>query len=210
MRTQQRKRVLTLKSNTPLYNVEFFHIYTDEIISDRHRIGVEYLRSAEQAWNFTHTRIVLIDNYNPVEGRITVDDVLTYLDEQGMPPDYWAYEADMVHNAQELLERLTNNKLRKNYLRYISQHGKYPCSLLTAAWYLTRLGYIEAKGVIHATDKSRPYYPVARLLNLLPSDYKPVEDRAQELIIGSDFAAAAHTIQNLFYTADTGRTVDLF
>ena len=205
MRIQQGKRPQRTRSKIPLYNIEFFHIYTDETISDRHLIGLHYLRSAEQAWNFTHTRIVLIDNYNPTEQKLTASEVLSYLKKQGMTPDYWAYEADMVANARELLERLTNNKLRKNYTRYIEQHGKYPCSLLTAAWYLTRLGYLSPKGIVSRVGNTKNYTPVARLLNLLPADYKPVEERAQELIRNSDFSSAAETIQNLFYPVESGR-----
>lgn len=198
------------RSSSPHYSVEFFHIYTDETIADRHLMGLEYLREAERAWTINRSRIVLIDNYNPKVHITTVDDVLKSLNEEGMCPDYWAYEGSLIENAKEFLEFVTDRKLKKNYARYIDQHGKYPCSLLTATWYLTRLGYFDFSDVIHAVNNGGMYTSAARLVNLLPRDYKPVESRARLLIEESVFSMAADKIQDLFYPIDAGRAVDLF
>lgn len=193
------------------YSVEFFHIYTDEIINGRHTMGLEYLKAIEATWSLNYKRIILVDNYNPDYHTLSAEDVLKYLEKQKMLPDYWAYEKDLVNNAQLFLESVSNRKLRNSYLRYVEKTNKYPCSLLTAAWYLTRLGYLEAGDIIKSTNSVNPDYKVVdRLFNLLPQDYKNIEERAKELILKSEYSEAADKIQDLFYPADSGRASDLF
>lgn len=192
----------------PRYNIEYFHIYTDEVIEDRHKEGLDSLKAIQQSWSFEFDKIVLIDNYNPTTHITSADDVLAYLSGAGMLPDYWAYEGDMIENAQKFLDSIPDSKLKRSYLRYIENKGKYPCSLLTATWYLTRLGKFDTS-VIKATGPVQ-YAPAKRLFNLLPEDYKPVEDRAFELILHSPYAAEADKIQDLFYPVTAGRSLDLF
>jgi hypothetical protein len=193
----------------PRYNVEYFHIYTDETIEDRHKEGLESLRAIQQAWSFDYDRIVLIDNYNPTEHVTSANNVMGYLQDESMLPDYWAYEGDMVENAKKFLDSIKEGKLKRSYIRYIHNKGKYPCSLLTATWYLTRLGRFDTS-VISSTDSRKIYTPATRLFNLLPEDYKPVEDRAFDLIMHSSFAEDADKIQDMFYPVTAGRSLDLF
>jgi len=192
----------------PRYNIEYFHIYTDETIEARHKEGLDSLKAIQQSWSFKYDKIVLIDNYNPVEHTTTANDVLAYLKQEDMLPDFWAYEGDMIENAKIFLDSIDDSKLKRSYIRYIENKGKYPCSLLTATWYLTRLGRFDTT-VIKSTD-DKQYTPAKRLFNLLPEDYKPVEDRASELILNSSYAADADKIQDLFYPVTAGRSLDLF
>jgi hypothetical protein len=195
--------------NLPKYGVEFFHIYTDEKISPVHEASLHFLEQARQAWSFDHELILLVDNYNPEEQLLKTETVLSYLSEQGCTPSFWAYEADMVANARILLDNITKPKLKKNYERYIEQHGKYPCSLLTATWYLTRLGALPYESVIKSTSET-PYKPVDRLINILPEDYKSVEQRAEELIEHSTFSAYSQKTQDLFFPMKSGREISLW
>jgi hypothetical protein len=153
---------------------------------------------------------VLVDDYNPTEHKISAEQVLGYLRAEGMLPQYWAYEKDLLGNAQLLLDSLTSSKLKNNYVKYIAKHEKYPCSLLTASWYLTRLGQLDPAGIIHSVDENPVYKPAQRLLNLLPEDYRPIEERARKLILSSKFAAHADKIQDLFYPLDSERARNLF
>jgi hypothetical protein len=115
----------------------------------------------------------------------------------------------MVENAQILLDSLTSHKLKKSYTAYIQKNNKYPCSLLTATWYLTRLGVFEYKGKIQTTNGTE-FVPADRLLNILPIDYKSVEQRAQKIIKNSPWGDCADRIQDLFYPEGSHRKVDLF
>ena len=199
---------MTSAPRTAKYNVEYFHIYTDEHIETRHTEGLESLRAIEKSWSFAYDRIILIDNYNPLEHVTTAKDVIAYLEEQGMAPDFWANEGDMVPNAQRFLDSLADSKLKRSYQKYIAMHGKYPCSLLTATWYLTRLGHFDMSVIQSLSEET--YTPAKRLFNLLPQDYEPVEQRANKLILSSPYAAEADKIQNLFYPVVAGRALDLF
>lgn len=194
----------------PVYSVEYFHIYTDESISQGHKASLNYLKEAQKAWKLEHDLIVLIDNYNPENHVLSEEDVLTYLESEGLSPDYFAFEADMVENAKLLVESISDRKLKKNYLRYIDSHGKYPCSLLTASWYLTRLGKYSSEGGKIKSAKGKAYRPADRLINILPQDYSEVEKRARQILLHSHWPEAAEMIQNLFYPAGSHRKIDLF
>jgi hypothetical protein len=195
------------------YSMEYFHIYTDETIDEWHKQGLDIMQDLEVNWDFPYKKIVLIDNYNPAEHRLTAEEILEYLESHGMAPDYWAFEGDMVQNVETFLAALPDIKLKRNYLRYIAERGKYPCSLLTATWYLTRLGRLDTS-VIKAfgksgTDLLEPYKPAERLFNLLPESYKEVEGKARELITKSSFSQEANYIQDFFYPSVTNRKSEL-
>lgn len=203
---------MTTEPKTPQmaqsYGIEFFHIYTDETITDIHMSSLNYLKSAQRAWDFPQELIILIDNYNPTEHILSQDDVMDFLAEQGLRPKYWAFEADMVGNARVLLENITSPKLKREYTKYVADKNKYPCSLLTAAWYLTRLGKMDAS-MIKSSDASE-YHAPERLINILPYAYKEVENRAREVIAKSSFSESVDMIQDLFYPAGSHRKIDLF
>lgn len=182
------------------YGVEFFHIYTDENISKRHTKSIEYLDALQKNWAFSFTKIVLIDDYNPDKNIITGGEIISYLDARSMIPDYFAYESDLIHNADTFLKSITNTRTLKSYTRYIQNHGKYPCSLLTASWYLTRLGYLDSSKVIQLSGKSnKPFKASTRLINILPLDYKPIEKLALQLIQNSNYSSAVDKIEDMFY-----------
>lgn len=178
-------------------SVEFFHIYTDEKISAAHTATLEYLKEAKQVWDFNIQEIVLIDNYNPAQHTLRPEDVFMFLDKSGELPYFWAYEADMVSNADKLLDNITSPKIKREYIRYIEKHGKYPCSLLTATWYLTRMGFLDYSKIIRPL-RGESYEPAATLINILPADYRDVESRCFELIKHSEYADALNDIQDIF------------
>jgi hypothetical protein len=192
--------------------VEYFHIYSDEKIERRHQVGLDHLKSLEQSWNFEYDKIILIDNYNPVEEITTACAVLEYLADHGALPDYWAYEKDMVVNATLLLESIESPKLKRSYEKYILNHNKYPCSLLTASWYLTRLGKLPFEEIISSTkkDHKESFKPSVRLVNILPTGYKPIEERARKIILKSPHKSEVNNIQNLFYLTGSERSLELF
>jgi hypothetical protein len=193
----------------PKYSIEFFHIYVDEEISPVHLRSLEYLKTVTKAWSIDKSTIVLIDEYSPTHGDLTPGEVCQFLEKNGAKPDYWAFEGDLVPAAEKLLDSLTDKHLTKNYRRYIEAHGKYPCSLLTATWYMTRLGAFDTS-VIKRCAATEEYKPADRLINILPAGYKPVEAKAHELIAKSMFDEQADMVQDLFYEADYDRPLAVF
>jgi hypothetical protein len=192
-----------------LYSVEFFHIYTDEKINQVHEASVYYLQEAKKAWHFTGELILLIDDYNPTEHTLEAREVLNYLRQEGVYPAFWAYEGDLIENAKLLLSRISSPKLKKSYHNYIEKHDKYPCSLLTATWYLTRLGALPYAETIRSTSDSE-YKPADRLINILPQDYEKIELKAMGLIRESEFGGMEDRIQDLFFPISSGRQDSLW
>jgi hypothetical protein len=196
-------------SNKQQYNVEFFHIYTDETINEEHLKSVEYLKAVQTAWGIEPSLIILIDDYNSTEEKLSSKEIIKYLENQGTKPTHYAFESKLVNNAKILLEAIEDPKTKKNYERYIAKRGKLPCSLLTAAWYLTRLGALPHKKVIKSLGRQN--YKIAdRLINILPRDYKPIELKAYELIKKSKYKNYTDKVQDLFYDAKTQAKHDLF
>lgn len=181
------------------HNIEFFHIYTDEVIGREHTASIPHLRHLMRHLPAASTTI-LIDNYNPVEHTLTTNEILQFLEQQGVRPDFYAYEADMVLAGRKLLASVTKPHLQRSYQKYITAHGKLPCSLLAAAWYLVRLGVFDAQ--LHPADVAKSQYlPANRLVNILPEHYRAVERRATDILLHSPYAASVSKIENIFYTA---------
>ncbi len=198
-------------SSKPNYSVEFFHIYSDEKITESHSASIEYVKLLKKAWPYELNLAIMIDNYNVDSIVTTESEILYYLETQDVLPSFWAFEADLIQNAETLVEHITSNKLRKEYRKYIDNRNRYPCSLLAAAWYLTRLGKLGHKGVIRSSTGAfvEDYTPADRLINFLPESYKAVEERILDLIKHSDFSEEADNIQDLFYFAENGKIREL-
>lgn len=195
----------------PRYSVEFFHIYSDEVISNSHSASIEYVKLLKEVFPYDLKLTVMIDNYNAKSVVTTDAAILSFLESQDVKPEVWAFEADLISNADKLVSSITSAKLQKQYLKYIHNKNKYPCSLLAAAWYLTRLGELDFRGVIRQSNGTfaKDYIPATRLINILPESYKAVEKRIIHLIKQSEFAGTVDKIQDLFYTAENGKIREL-
>jgi hypothetical protein len=193
------------------YSIEFFHIYSDETISQRQTKSIDYLEVAQKLCDSDYNLIVLIDDYNPSKHTLSLNTVLEYLAARNVTPHFFAYEKDLVANAQVLLEAITDKKLSKEYTHYVAKHQKYPCSLLTAAWYLTRLGVLQHEGVIRPVPGSfMPFQASTQLFNILPEAYTSIEQKAQKIIENSSFADEASQIHNMFYISQDEHASALF
>ncbi len=192
------------------YGVEFFHIYSDEKISLHHTKSIKYLKTVREVWGIEADLILLIDDYNPAEKTLLPETVLKYLDKKDVSPNFWAFEADLAKYAPLVLESITKPHLKKSYEKYIAEHGKFPCSLLTSTWYLIRLGAIDGQDIIKRHMSELEYEPVDRLINILPSGFKPVELKVQKILLNSTHKDYAHKVQDLFYDAKLHRKLALF
>lgn len=194
----------TVPINTDhLHGVEFFHVYTDDDIDTIQTNSLEQLDALKQTLGSKAQPIILIDNYNPTTHTLGPEDVFRFLGEHDALPTYWAYEADLVANAERLLDGITDRRLAKSYRRYIEAHDKFPCSLLTAAWYLTRLGALDSEGIIRKVRPDMPeYVAVDSLINILPEMYHGVEERACKIIAESEYARFATKIRYVLYQTE--------
>jgi hypothetical protein len=182
------------------YNIEFAHVYVNENFANEHYRAaqiaerrVREIKKQEQSC----VLVLLIDDYNPSNFVLNTDNFLERLDKMGVKPDYVVYESEMVTYGDRVLEEL-NNGIRKQYLRYIKKHGKYPCSFLIAIWYLLRLGFLDIKPIIKSLA-SKPFI-AHKIINILPRKYKSVENKALDIINSTRFKdLVKDKIEYIFY-----------
>lgn len=184
------------------YNIEYAHIYTDESFGREHKRSIkelhdvtERLRKLKKSYVLT----VLIDEYNPIQHRLSVKKFLNKLAQLGSEPDYVGFESKLASDKDLLLNEM-DKKIKKEYEKYLRKHGKIPCSLLIALWYLKRLGFIKIKSdeLIHLKKDNKPF--VARkIITILPRRYQGVEMKALKIIKSTRFKKYLDNIQNIFF-----------
>jgi hypothetical protein len=150
-------------------SVEYAHVYADERLGDDHRRAA---RRARQLDVTDGVHVMLVDDYNvrALWRAATLHEQLAEC-----PPDLIFSEADFESAARVLLGALPEGRARSGVERWMVGHGgKTPCSLLTAAWYLVRLGLMPGP-----LDRLRhePCPPAATVVNVLPMAYARSEER---------------------------------
>lgn len=183
------------------YSIEFAHIYTDEKLNGNHFASADLHLEITQITHPDSSSIVLIDNYNAEDRNFSLERYLSELESYGAKPDFYAFEADLLPVADKLLSSIEKPKILRMYKSYIERKGKYPCSLLTAAWYLLRLGHIQQEGVIKPNNPRINLDAAVgdKLINIIPKTFMRVEKEAHALISHSIFKDARYKIQPILF-----------
>jgi hypothetical protein len=180
------------------YNIEYAHIYSDEVFNQEHVESLKVLELILRILNNdskTYSLNLLIDEYHPENNTLNVEDFLNKLKYRGYYPDYLYFESDLHKDLNLFLDNMNNEKHVHEYHRYFEKHGKSPCSYLIANWYLKRLGVLPVSNIKKLTPEDKPFV-ADKIINILDKKYKKNEDRALELIKDSKFAPY---IDNIFY-----------
>lgn len=181
------------------FSVEFSHIYTNEAFSGEHRQSIQNLKEyLPKLKDEDFQTCVFIDNYNSTEDLLDVDDFLVRLKNEGVQPDYYAYEADMAKYTEKLLGIIQDDRLRKSYEKYISKKNSLPCSFMTAIWYLIRLGVFEKDAIVH---NSKAFVPAEELINILPERFRTVEAKTLDILTSTNNPRAIGKVDYLFYSS---------
>lgn len=169
------------------YNIEFAHIYVNENFASEHcqasRIVKEKVREIRQH-DKSYVLTVLIDDYNPSDYILNVKKFLEELRKLGTEPDYAVYESKLVSYKDQILNKM-NGKIKNQYLKYIRDHGKCPCSFLIAIWHLLRLGFLDPKSIVDSLE-NRPFV-AQKIITILPQRYTEIEKKALEIIKSTEF-----------------------
>jgi hypothetical protein len=177
----------------------------------------------------TYALTVLIDEYHPVVHRLNLNKFLSSLAELGTPPTYVAYESRMIPASEILLKAIPkkvrvlekmhtdltikkkalflsdtkkrNKDIRLKTLGGIDHSTEETCALLATAWYLLRLGLVQAKNPVELTGLTQPKPFVGKkIINILPAKYKNVEDSTLEIIKATtQFKKYANKIRSVLY-----------
>lgn len=180
------------------YNIEYAHIYSDEVFKQEHidslnvlELILRILKNDNKSYNLN----LLIDEYHPEINNLDVADFLSKLKFRGYYPDHLYLESELHKDIDGLLANITSEKHLRDYERYLQRTGKSPCSYLVASWYLKRLGVLPLDNLQKLTTENKPFSG-NKIINILDRKYKPNEDKALELIKNSKFA---NYLDNIIY-----------
>ncbi len=175
-------------------SIEYAHIYTNKGVEEEQKLSLEILGGVKQKLaqnNQTFSLVILVDDYSFPDPTFSYKEFSTWLSRQGYTPDFILRESQLTPICGDVLSKMDKGKLRDSLIEY-TQEKKYPCSLFIAAWYLLRLGCLE-----HEFFKSE--LQAKKLLNILPTSFKPYEDKGLEIIGSTPYADMVPNIEYKFF-----------
>lgn len=189
-------------------SIECAHIYRGDPVSAEHRISAalaaeiidrEILRGSEVS------AVSLIDDYHG-QGDFDETCFVGALKEHGVELTHLAYEASFEAPALTLvdwlgrrLRRESFNQGRRSSLMFRKADGsrfavldgletgapRPTCALLSAAWMLSRLGYLRPpEGALRPLENAP--WVAERIVTVLPEKYRRVEDNVRSLVAAID------------------------
>lgn len=179
------------------FNIEFAHIYADQKFSREHIKSLSLSKKIVEELNHkkrSFVTTILIDDYNPVVETLNENDFLGKIKEQEIYPDFLAYESKLSEIADELIKVFPKRLLKKQRFKDKEvllleienkvvglKNGvrKHTCSLLIAAWILTRFGVYEFPSLKRFSGKE---FKADQLITILPDKYKETEERVLRLL----------------------------
>lgn len=175
-------------------SIEYAHIYTNQKINDEHKLSLEILGELRRELDKkgkSHSLVIMVDDYSFPDPSFSYDEFTDWLEQQGHKPDLMIRESQLIPLCDEVLKLITNDTLKQQIIDYI-KIKKYPCSLFIAAWYLARLRQIKSP-LIGETVQAE------KLINILPTSFRPFEDRALDIIKNTPFNQAVSQIEYKFF-----------
>ena len=186
------------------YNIEYAHIYTNEQFNREHLEAswvLNYTIKNLNKKNKSYSTVVLIDNYNPNEHILDENTFLYQLKQNNASPDFVAYEAQLVPLYEKVLNSIHKKSKRRSIGQYVKTREKIPCSFLIVVWDLLRLGLIQ-NGIIYyknGNGKNTKVFIGEKIITILPERFRPVEERAKEIILNSDYTEALKKIEHIYF-----------
>ena len=173
-------------------SIEYAHIYTSGRISDEQKLSLEILDNLiKERGDQNISLVVMVDDYSFPDLSFDYAVFLNWLSKGGFKPDLVIRESQLIPSCDEVLNHITNKKLKDQISDYI-RAKKYPCSLFVATWYLIRLGYISSS-IFNDNLVAK------KIINILPLSFKHFEDKAIEINKATQFGDAINQIENKYF-----------
>lgn len=173
-------------------SIEYAHIYTNNHIGNEQKLSLEILNGlTKEHQGKDISFVVMVDDYSFPDPSFDYGSFTEWLKEQGFPPHLVIRESQLIPACDEVLKLIHDEKLKVQISDYIKTK-KYPCSLFVATWYLIRLGCIKSQ----IFNKE---YVSEKLINILPSSFKPFEDKAFEIIRSTPFNGGVDKVENKYF-----------
>jgi hypothetical protein len=178
-----------------MVSIEFFHIYTDEVVDKEKLESLQIYRDLIKSFTTPYYSCILIDDYTPKvhysENIIqTKDSVNRFMLEEGIKLNVMQYESDLSNDCELVLNKI-HHKDAKNYRRLIEKNGYLPCSLFVLTWYLLRLGVIKSETIQLPRSE--------KLVNILPIRYKAVDEIVLKALQRSAFSYIIPSIEGKYF-----------
>ena len=171
-------------------SIEYAHIYTNNKIDKEQEVSPQILNKVTKKLkdqNKSYSLVVMVDDYSFPDPSFDYKYFTSWLGNQGFKPDLVFRESQLIPVCDQVLSKLKNSKLKEDLIDYIKTK-KYPCSFFIAAWYLLRLGYLEYP----MFDKQ---FVASDILNILPSSFRPFEEKGLEIIGATEFEESLDRIK---------------
>lgn len=171
------------------YSIEYSHIYTNEVFSNKHALSVLLLKSILEK-SFTHNLCVMVDDYSPSEETsFDYNRFLSELKTLNAVPQHIIFESQLLIHNKRILDQTRSTKVGRSLASYIDRKEKHPCSLFIASWYLIRLGYMRNNwGIL----------PAEKLINILNESFLLHERKALPIIKAFTGENLSHKINNYY------------
>lgn len=180
-------------------SIEYAHIYTNKKISLEQKTSLQILGKLKkdlEGKNQSISLVILVDDYSFPDPTFDYEKFVLWLSSKGFKPNIILRESQLIPLCDQVLQKVRDAKVKEGLVSYIKAK-KYPCSLFIAAWYLLRLGYLK-----HSSFNTGSF--ASKLINILPSSFKPFEDKALEIISKTEFSGAEKLIE---YSYIEGRLI---
>jgi hypothetical protein len=169
-------------------SIEYAHIYTNNHVGEEQALSLKILGELK---NENASLVVLVDDYSFPDPSFDYELFSKWLSEEGFQPDLVFRESQLIPVCDVVLKLLEDETLKNQIIDYIKAK-KYPCSLFIAAWYLLRLGHIQSPLFPHSLVTEQ-------LINILPTSFKPFEDKALEIIERTEYKDAVFKIKHRYF-----------
>lgn len=183
------------------YNIEYAHIYSDEFFGKEQEESVKELhKTIERLKRLKKTYVltVLIDEYNPTEHTLDIENFLATLKKLNAKPAFLMFESHLVCYKNILLKKM-KGKIGREYEKYIKKHNKVPCSFLIAIWHLKRLGLLKSKNSKLQQLTGGKQFIANKIITILPKKYQGVELKTIEIIESTNFKRQVTNIAHIFF-----------
>jgi len=176
-------------------SVEYAHIYTNNKVGDEQKLSLNILgdlKKEAESQNKTFSLVVLIDDYSFPDPTFDYSVFSEWIEGQGYKPDLILRESQLIPVCDAVLKLIEDKEVKEPVVDYIKAKKKYPCSLFIAAWYLLRLGHLSS-------PLFDAQFTAKRLVNILPTSFKPFEDKALELMAATPFQQSIQNIEHRYF-----------
>lgn len=161
--------------------IEYAHIYTNSHINEEHEFSISVLEEiTKDISKEDYSLVLLVDDYSFPDPSFNYQNLRIRLESNWFSPDVLIRESQLIPYCDEVLNSITDIKLKNNIQDYIISKKKYPCSLFIATRYLIRLWSISTS--LYAKE-----FIAESTLSILPESFKPFEDKWLRIIKNSIF-----------------------